>query len=264
MNKKDFNYDEFLGDLIVKDYSLRKLFSDYKKYRNFSGNIGKANIQEFLAFLWYFENRMNIRATRKSEFIEFPDKICDYMNEYMLPKMYYRDYETVLKDYFRDYVINYYDKYNITHDKSLIIGKRVAALLVNSLWNNYSFDKKVGRILSVEDDKETLSVNLLNLYASVSKKIAGLYTRDYRIKISNSTREFLPYYNFEYLFSDFENLKSEYFNRGRVHLCVDLEEGYYTDKDRREYSGYPYKQFEVNILSDEVCALVRKLDSVRK
>lgn len=253
-------YENFLNDRIINGSSLRNLLNDYIKYKQKFGDCEKLDIQEFIFFLWHFENKMHVRATRRSEFLEFPNEVWENIDKYMFPNMNTQDYYSTISSYFRNSLDKSYFSRVVTKE-SLIVGKSVASLIVETLWNNYLFDKKTNAdILELEEMKACI----LDLYDVISMKLASLYHFDYRIKISNFTKEFLPYYFFEYLFRGFEELRDQYFNRGRVKLCIDLEEGYYTDKDRREYSGYPYKQFERCILGEDVQSLVKKLDSAKE
>ena len=164
-------------------------------------------------------------------------------------------------------------------ENSLMIGKCVAAKIVEIIWryyikhliesrkwqlynmNEYLFNNDLAEILGLKSIKQ----KLLDFYEVISKRIAILYQQDKDLKISSRSSGYLARANYELLIDGFQYIFEIAFGEYKKTLDIDLATLPIKENDKIDKKNMPDKfYFPVMTITqnqlDDLSKLVRTLD----
>lgn len=136
-------------------------------------------------------------------------------------------------------------------EQNLLVGKYIAAEIITNIWNShidkliqnhtwprqckdmnkYLFEMDLAKIIRTKSIKKDLS----ELYSTLSKRIAILYQKDKKLKISSFSNGYLAHANYKLLVQGYENIISIAFGKYNKSLEVDLST--LTFKESHEIDG---------------------------
>ena len=128
----------------------------------------------------------------------------------------------------------------------LIMGKYLAAEIIDIIWNAYVEEnikqgrwpkqcKNINKYLLEMDLAEIIALKsikkeLLDMYQTISKRIAILFTEDSKLKISSSSGSYLAHSNYKLLINGFEDLFKMAFGQYKSTFLIDMEELSFTKR----------------------------------
>ena len=135
-------------------------------------------------------------------------------------------------------------------NNDLIIGQYVSAEIVVNIWENYIkklienhkwprqcsdinrylFQTDLAEIIGVESIKD----DLINLFNTLSKRIAILYHQDNNLQISTHTNVYLARANYDLLIQGFEKIMGTTFGQHNKSFNVDLSNSTFTESHALE------------------------------
>lgn len=263
---------------LKHELTVDDLIVEYMMYKVRNGYEPQFFTSEFIDFLHFFENKMNVedalydgeelfkrffdrkidadwsitnwtnkeKIARPHMDMEYNDKYHDYVVKanYMLSE-YDR---SVINTYFMDYGSSRYEDYKGTpgkirnvigeylsnqskrsidksieiEEKDLLIGKYLSAEIVIQIWDSfiqkqiqsrsyprqcqdifqYLFDIDLCKIIGIKSIKE----ELIEVYNTLSKKIAKLYHLDRNLKVNSYENGYLARANYDLLIQGYEKL----------------------------------------------------------
>lgn len=127
----------------------------------------------------------------------------------------------------------------------LVMGKYLAAEIINIIWKAYIEEnikqkrwpgqcKDINKYLLEMDLAEIIALKsikkeLLDMYETISKRIAILFKEDSKLKISSSKGSYLAHSNYKLLINGFEDLFKMAFGQYKSKFLIDMEELSFTE-----------------------------------
>lgn len=189
---------------------------------------------------------------------------------------------TIIGEYLATFPKRKIDESIKPNDKELLLGKYIAANIIESIWNSYIeektkkqnwprqcddiykylFEIDLAEIIGVESIKK----QLLQLYNEVAKKIAILYHQDQNLQISSHTNRYLAKANYDLISDGYEELMAIAFGEYKKSLDINLSKStifeYIKDYYNNSYLNHDNVKITVfTAENDNVKKLVRNIDS---
>ena len=189
---------------------------------------------------------------------------------------------TIIGEYLATFPKRKIDESIKPNDKELLLGKYIAANIIESIWNSYIeektkkqnwprqcddiykylFEIDLAEIIGVESIKK----QLLQLYNEVDKKIAILYHQDQNLQISSHTNRYLAKANYDLISDGYEELMAIAFGEYKKSLDINLSKStifeYIKDYYNNSYLNHDNVKITVfTAENDNVKKLVRNIDS---
>ena len=144
----------------------------------------------------------------------------------------------IIGEWLADYPKRKIDENIEIEEQNLLVGKYIAAEIITSIWNSYIdkqiqnhtwprqckdmnkylFEMDLANIIGTKSIKK----DLIELYSALSKRIAILYQKDKKLKISSFSNGYLAHANYKLLVQGYENIISIAFGKYNKSLEVDL------------------------------------------
>ena len=144
----------------------------------------------------------------------------------------------IIGEWLADYPKRKIDENIEIEEQNLLVGKYIAAEIITSIWNSYIdkqiqnhtwprqckdmnkylFEMDLANIIGTKSIKK----DLIELYSVLSKRIAILYQKDKKLKISSFSNGYLAHANYKLLVQGYENIISIAFGKYNKSLEVDL------------------------------------------
>lgn len=189
---------------------------------------------------------------------------------------------TIIGEYLATFPKRKIDESIKPNDKELLLGKYIAANIIESIWNSYIeektkkqnwprqcddiykylFEIDLAEIIGVESIKK----QLLQLYNEVAKIIAILYHQDQNLQISSHTNRYLAKANYDLISDGYEELMAIAFGEYKKSLDINLSKStifeYIKDYYNNSYLNHDNVKITVfTAENDNVKKLVRNIDS---
>lgn len=186
--------------------------------------------------------------------------------------------------------LSYYPKRTIDENVEveniyLIMGKYLTAEIIDIIWKAYVGEnikqgrwpeqyKDINKYLLEMDLAEIIALKsikkeLLDMYQTISKRIAILFTEDSKLKISSSRGSYLAHSNYKLLINGFEDLFKMAFGQYKSTFLIDMEELSFTES--HEVDGTYNWNDDVDVKTTtttigyaSVKKLVRSLDKIQQ
>ena len=182
--------------------------------------------------------------------------------------------------------LSYYPKRKIEKNVEvdsfyLVMGKYLAAEIINIIWKAYIEEnikqkrwpgqcRDIDKYLLETDLAEIIALKsikkeLLDMYETISNRIAILFKEDSKLKISSSKGSYLSHSNYKLLISGFEDLFKMAFGQYKSKFLIDMEELSFTESHEIDgaydfYDDADVKTTTTAIGYASVKNLVRSLD----
>ena len=144
----------------------------------------------------------------------------------------------IIGEWLADYPKRKIDENIEIEEQNLLVGKYTAAEIITNIWNSYIdkqiqnhtwprqckdmnkylFEMDLANIIGTKSIKK----DLIELYSALSKRIAILYQKDKKLKISSFSNGYLAHANYKLLVQGYENIISIAFGKYNKSLEVDL------------------------------------------
>ena len=162
-------------------------------------------------------------------------------------------------------------------EENLLVGKCIAAEIVNNIWNDYinklvecnkwpTQCRDIKKYLLDVDLSEIIGIKsikneLLNFYKTISKRIAVMYQQDKNLKIS-SGGGYLAKANYDILIKGYEQLFRMVFGKYKKSLNIDLSSPMVVEENGVHYfdESLDYEIAKIKIGDDDSKKLVMVLD----